>query len=343
MWKSERSSDLDVVRPRVELRHGVALRVAQRDRESRADRPGELRILDLDGLAVGRAEERGDSEQHDDERGEANHWNKTTGRRADRIANPIGRPKTNDWSGRNRTGRPDLTLRKLGGIGAITGALLAAGLWSGAGSAGWLGSAADPMGLKATLGTGQEVPKPNGVRGNAGGSFTGGLTRKGSGGTLAWRLTFRGLTGAASSAHVHLAKRGVAGPVAVPLCGPCRSGARGTAKLNARTVNALLGGGAYVNVHTARNPAGEIRGQIRKGGSGLPVPTGSTTTTTRRRRTRSRPTVRPRRRGTACRTGRLSCVRPESASADSGRATPGRRPVSLWALISRAARRRSAR
>lgn len=173
-----------------------------------------------------------------------------------------------------------MSLRKLGGIGAITAALLAAGLWSGAGSAGWLGSTADPVGLRATLGAGQEVPKPKGVGGNAGGSFTAGLARKGSGGTLAWRLTFRGLTGRAAAAHVHLARSGVAGPVAVTLCGPCRSGKRGTAKLNARTVNALLGGGAYVNVHTARNPAGEIRGQIRRGGSGLPVPTGTSTTTT---------------------------------------------------------------
>lgn len=177
-------------------------------------------------------------------------------------------------------GRLDLNLRRLGGIGALTAAVFVAGLWSGAGSAGWLGSGADPVGLTASLSAGKEVPKPKGVGGNAGGTFTAGLTRKGKGGTLAWRLTFRGLTGAASSAHVHLARAGVAGPVAVPLCGPCRSGARGTAKLNARTANALLGGGAYVNVHTARNPAGEIRGQVRRGGNGVPVPTNPTTNTT---------------------------------------------------------------
>jgi hypothetical protein len=171
-----------------------------------------------------------------------------------------------------------MNLRKLG-IGAVTAAVFAAGLWAGIGSAGWLGDA-QAVGLTAKLGASGEVPKPKGVRGSAGGSFTAGLTRKGSGGTLSWRLTFRNLTGRASAAHIHLAKPGVAGRVAVPLCGPCRSGARGTAKASARTVSALLRGGAYVNVHTAKNPAGEIRGQIRKGGKALPPPTGTTTTTT---------------------------------------------------------------
>jgi hypothetical protein len=50
--------------------------------------------------------------------------------------------------------------------------------------------------------------------------------------------------------------------------------------LNARTVTALLGGGAYVNVHTAKNAAGEIRGQIRKGGKPVQPPGGGTTTGT---------------------------------------------------------------
>jgi len=171
-----------------------------------------------------------------------------------------------------------MNLRKIG-IGAVTATVFAAGLWAGIGSAGWLDAEA-AVGLRATLGASGEVPKPKGVSRSATGGFTGGLTRKGAGGTLAWRLTYKGLTGAASSAHIHLAKPGVAGPVAVPLCGPCRSGARGNAKLNARTVKALLGGGAYVNVHTARNPAGEIRGQVRKGGTALPSPTTTTTTTT---------------------------------------------------------------
>lgn len=171
-----------------------------------------------------------------------------------------------------------MNLRKLG-IGVLTAAVFATGLWSGIGSAGWLSTDAQVVALTATLSAAKEVPKPTGVTASARGSFAAGLTRRGTGGTLSWRITFRGLTGKAAAAHVHLAKPGKAGPVAAGLCGPCRSGARGTAKVNARTVAALLAGGAYVNVHTAKNPAGEIRGQVRKGGN-APPPIGTTTTTT---------------------------------------------------------------
>jgi hypothetical protein len=75
-------------------------------------------------------------------------------------------------------------------------------------------------------------------------------------------LTFKGLTGSASAAHIHLGKRGVSGPVAVALCGPCKSGAHGTAKLTKKIVKAIENHGAYVNVHTAKYKNGEIRGQI---------------------------------------------------------------------------------
>jgi CHRD domain len=172
-----------------------------------------------------------------------------------------------------------MNLRKLW-IGTVVAAVFAAGLTAGLGSAGWLDAEQKAQGLRAVLGAKSEVPKPVAVRTGVGGAFTGSLTRRSSGGTLAWRLTFRNLTGPAVAAHVHLARPGVAGPVAVPLCGPCRTGARGTARVNSRTVTALLNGRAYVNVHTGRNPAGEIRGQIRKGANVVPAPTGTTTTST---------------------------------------------------------------
>ncbi len=136
------------------------------------------------------------------------------------------------------------------------------------------------VGLTATLNARQEVPRPKGVPAAARGSFVATYVRKGTGGTLSWRLTFSGLSGKANAAHIHLGKPGRPGPVAISLCGPCRSGARGTAKANAKTVKALLGGGAYVNVHTAKNPAGEIRGQVKTGKPVLPPPTTSTTSTT---------------------------------------------------------------
>jgi CHRD domain len=108
----------------------------------------------------------------------------------------------------------------------------------------------------------QEVPRPKGNANRARGSFTATVLRSGTTGTMVWRLTFSRLTGAATAAHIHVGARGRAGPVAVPLCGPCRSGVRRTSNVPAAALAALAAGRAYVNVHTARNPAGEIRGQI---------------------------------------------------------------------------------
>jgi hypothetical protein len=50
--------------------------------------------------------------------------------------------------------------------------------------------------------------------------------------------------------------------VIVPLCTACRSGAHGRTTVNESVLNALESGRTYVNVHTKKNPAGEIRGQI---------------------------------------------------------------------------------
>jgi CHRD domain len=109
----------------------------------------------------------------------------------------------------------------------------------------------------------QERPRPKGNVRRATGTFTATVTKSGTAGTVAWRLRFSGLTGRAAAAHIHVGAIGRAGPVAVSLCGPCRNGARGTAPLTAAVLRALETGRAYVNVHTARNAAGEIRGQIR--------------------------------------------------------------------------------
>ena len=108
----------------------------------------------------------------------------------------------------------------------------------------------------------QEVPRPKGKANRARGTFTATVTASGATGRMAWRLTFSRLTGRALAAHVHVGARGKAGPVAIPLCGPCRSGVRGTATLPAPVIAALEAGRAYVNVHTKRNPGGEIRGQL---------------------------------------------------------------------------------
>jgi len=128
--------------------------------------------------------------------------------------------------------------------------------------------------LTARLNGVQEVPAPKGAHGS--GVFTATL----SGNTLTWRLTFSRLTGKAVAAHVHLGRQRVAGPVAIPLCGPCVSGAHGRVTVTAKVRNALLGGGAYVNVHTAKNAAGEIRGQVAGPHGVMPAPPKTSTSAT---------------------------------------------------------------
>jgi hypothetical protein len=55
---------------------------------------------------------------------------------------------------------------------------------------------------------------------------------------------------------------GKAGNVAVPLCAPCTSGMSGTSTISASLLKTIEKHGAYVNVHTGKNPNGEIRGQL---------------------------------------------------------------------------------
>jgi Cu/Zn superoxide dismutase len=123
------------------------------------------------------------------------------------------------------------------------------------------------LGIRASsttaLSSRQERPKPKGNVKRATGTFIATVTKSGATGTIAWRLRLSKLTGPAAAAHIHLGQTGRSGPVAVPLCGPCRSGVRGTSNLTSAALAALEAGRAYVNVHTAKNPAGEIRGQIR--------------------------------------------------------------------------------
>lgn len=116
--------------------------------------------------------------------------------------------------------------------------------------------------VKTSLRAAQERPKPKGSVRRARGTFTATITRSGTSAVVAWRLTFSKLTGKAVAAHIHSGARGKAGPVIVPLCAPCRNGASGRATVDASVLGALEAGRAYVNVHTRKNQAGEIRGQI---------------------------------------------------------------------------------
>jgi hypothetical protein len=125
-----------------------------------------------------------------------------------------------------------------------------------AGAAGAASTAGSPVSAK--LNVKAEVPAPKGGKGT--GSFSGTL----NGSKLTWKLTWGTLSGPANAAHIHLGKAGKAGNVVVPLCAgaTCKSGVHGTVTLKAAVLKALKAGGTYVNIHTAKNAAGEIRGQI---------------------------------------------------------------------------------
>jgi Cu/Zn superoxide dismutase len=147
-------------------------------------------------------------------------------------------------------------------IAAGTAALLALGLaLAGATGADARGQATT-IGLLASMNASSEVPAPSGDVSAARGTFTGTATRSDTGASLQWQMTFSGLTGPATAAHIHVAARGQSGPVVVPLCGPCTSPASGTANVDAALLAAIHAGGAYVNVHTDTNRAGEVRGQV---------------------------------------------------------------------------------
>ena len=114
------------------------------------------------------------------------------------------------------------------------------------------------MGWSATLTAAQEVPKQVVKVPAAKGTFHATLSGK----TLTWKLTFSHLSGPAGAAHIHLGAMGKAGNVLVPLCGPCKSGMTGKATLTAAVIKDAGKHLLYVNVHTAKNPNGEIRGQV---------------------------------------------------------------------------------
>jgi hypothetical protein len=113
----------------------------------------------------------------------------------------------------------------------------------------------------AALSSGQEVPKQVVKDTAAHGLFKATL----SGTTLKWKLTFAKLTGPATASHIHMAAKGKSGNIIIPLCGPCTSGMTGTATVTAAQMTAFKKHLLYVNVHTAKNPAGEIRGQLASG------------------------------------------------------------------------------
>jgi hypothetical protein len=117
---------------------------------------------------------------------------------------------------------------------------------------------AEVVNLKATLNAGSEVP-PTSSKGTGTVTATYDTTSK----KLSWKGSYSDLTGPATAAHFHTGAAGTNGPVAVPIT-PNTSPFEGSATLTDPQAADLLAGKWYVNVHTAANKGGEIRGQVTK-------------------------------------------------------------------------------
>jgi hypothetical protein len=116
------------------------------------------------------------------------------------------------------------------------------------------------MTWKAHLTAKDEVP-PNASTGTGDGTFTLNTATN----ELTWSVTFSGLTGPATVAHIH----GPAAPGqnANPVVGfdPPKAAAgeiKGSNVIIKSQVEDLKAGKWYANIHTAQNKGGEIRGQL---------------------------------------------------------------------------------
>ena len=113
----------------------------------------------------------------------------------------------------------------------------------------------------ATMNGASEVP-PKQTAGSGEARATLDTTSK----VLTYTVTFDNLTGPAAAAHFHgPAKPGANAGVVVPIGGKSpTSPMHGTATLTDAQIKDLEAGMWYVNVHTAANPGGEIRGQVTR-------------------------------------------------------------------------------
>jgi hypothetical protein len=119
---------------------------------------------------------------------------------------------------------------------------------------------AEEMKMKATLSGSQEVPPTQSAgKGDAAITFDSASKK------LSWTVNYSGLSGPATAAHFHgPAEPGKNAGVAVPIPNQGKSPVTGSATLTDALAADLTAGKYYVNIHTAANPGGEIRGQVTK-------------------------------------------------------------------------------
>ena len=81
---------------------------------------------------------------------------------------------------------------------------------------------------------------------------------------LKWTVTYSGTTGPVTAGHFHgPAAAGANAGVVLPFTGSMASPIEGSATLTQAQVDQLKAGLWYVNLHTAANPGGELRGQVK--------------------------------------------------------------------------------
>jgi len=120
-------------------------------------------------------------------------------------------------------------------------------------------SMAANVNLKADLTGSNEVP-PVDTKGTGSVTATFDTASK----KLSWKGNVSGLSGPATAAHFHAGEAGKNGGVVVPIAGADKGTFEGSATLTDEQATELMAGKWYVNVHTAANKGGEVRGQVTK-------------------------------------------------------------------------------
>ena len=111
--------------------------------------------------------------------------------------------------------------------------------------------------LHATLSGKKEIPKA----GNGTGSAR--LTLDAKKGRVCYTIKLKHV-GTVMAGHIHKGGRSVAGPVIVPLFTNATKQPKGCTRASKSVIRAIVKkpGAYYVNVHTAKFPAGAARGQL---------------------------------------------------------------------------------
>jgi CHRD domain len=124
----------------------------------------------------------------------------------------------------------------------------------------WGIARADQINFKADLSGASEVPPVSGA-----GKGTATLSLNTATKTLTWTVNYSGLSGPATAAHIHgPAAAGANAGVLVRFNGDLASPIKGSATLSDAQISDLEAGKLYVNIHTAANKSGEIRGQLER-------------------------------------------------------------------------------